>query len=343
MANGYTRAAFESIPGNETNTPTLSTKVIFEPVRSAEAKINKKDLERDDENRNVDEPIAVLPDSYEPDFSGECRMYPDVAGFELKAILGPPTTTAGNGVITDPDAATIPAGATRHVWQAPYGPSGPSPLTTERILAYSDESSFFKAKGCATSKLEIDSPQSGGVGMKWEGTALHLGRIANPALTPTYEALTIAPFVRGNLSIQSWLGSTATFEDFGVGIEAPVEAVPSLGIASMFPDLMEKGEGPIRVFGSVPKRHIDPDDWDALVAATGFAIKVRWQSTVNIGATSYKYALWLECPHVQYRDGAAEALQNKRRHGATFDWAAAYNGTPGSSKWTLVNATASYA
>jgi hypothetical protein len=105
---------------------------------------------------------------------------------------------------------------------------------------------------------------------------------------------------------------------------------------------MEKGDGPIVVTGSIPKRVIDPDDWDALVAGTGFAVKARWQSTVVIGATSYKYTLWLECLNAQYVDGGPEALANKRRLGGSFNWKSTYNGTAGSTKLTLVNATASY-
>jgi hypothetical protein len=104
-----------------------------------------------------------------------------------------------------------------------------------------------------------------------------------------------------------------------------------------------EGRRPIVVSGSIPKRHIDVDDFDALIAATPFTVKVKWQSTVSIAATSYKYTLWLECPNAQYVAGQPNPLMNQRRHGATFDWKATYAGSAGSSKWTLVNATTSYA
>jgi hypothetical protein len=84
------------------------------------------------------------------------------------------------------------------------------------------------------------------------------------------------------------------------------------------------------VTGSIPKRVIDADDYDALLAATGFAVKIRWQSTVNIGATAYKYTLWLELLNAQYMDGGPEALANKRRHGGSFNWKATYAGAAGS-------------
>jgi hypothetical protein len=343
VANGYLHSAFELTPGNETNTPTLSTKVLYTPLISFNPKLNPSPLMRDDELRGVDEPIAILPESYAPDWDLETRAYPDVLGFELKAILGSPTTTAGNGVITDPDGVAIPTTATRHVWTAPYGPSGASPQTTQRQAAYVDEANFYKLKGAATTSLSLDSPESGGVSLKASGSANYMTPIADPSLTPAYESLSIAPFERAFLQIQLWLTGTSVFEDFAVAVENPSEIVRTLGIASRFPDLVEKGDGPIVVSGSVPKRHIDSDDYNALRDATGFAIKVRWQSVVVIGATSYKYTLWLECPNVQYTAGGPEALANRRRTGATFDWKATYAGSPGSSKWTLVNATSSYA
>jgi hypothetical protein len=122
-----------------------------------------------------------------------------------------------------------------------------------------------------------------------------------------------------------------------------MDAAHTLGSTSKFPDQLERGDGPgVIVTGSIPKRQIATADYDALLAATGFAVKIRWQSTVVIGATAYKYTLWFEALNAQYMDGGPEALANKRRHGGSFNWKATYAGAAGSSKWTLVNATASY-
>lgn len=342
MANGYAHAALESIPGNETNTPTLSTKVIYEPVQQMQIDPGPSHMARDDENRNVDEPLALLAEKYDPKWSMQSRMYPDMLGFELAAMLGLPTTTAGNGTITDPDTVVIPTGATRHVWTAPFGPAGLSPKTAQRQAAYVDEGFFLKAKGCGTDSLSIDSPDSGGAILKTSGPALYVARVSDPALTPTYEALSIAPFERSHLTLPTWLASTAETEDFSVAISNPMETVRTLGIASKFADQMEKGDTPIVVSGAIPKRVLDADDWDAMMAATGFVVKARWQSTVVIGATTYKYTLWIECLNAQYTDGTPDPLSNKRRLGATFNWKSTYNGTPGSTKITLINATTSY-
>lgn len=342
MANGYLHGLFESIPGNETNAPTPSTKVIYIPVRSFGPRLGVNHLDRDDELRNVDEPIQVLPEAYAPGWDLETRAYPDVLGFLLKGALGSPVTTAGDGIITDPDAGTVPATATRHVWTAPYGPSGVSPQSIQWQPVYKDQSFYLKLKGCGTDSISIDSPGSGGVDVKASGPANYIVRGADPALTPTYESLAIPPFERSHLTLPTWLTGTGETEDFNIAISNPMDQVQTLGIASKFPDVLEKGDGPITVTGSVPKRIIDPDDWDALVAGTAFTVKAKWQSTKVIAATSYFYTLWFEANNCQYVEGSVNPLANRRRHGGDFSFKATYSGAAGSSKWTLVNGTASY-
>jgi hypothetical protein len=340
MATGYLHTLFESTPGNEVNTPTLGTKITYTPLITFAPALNPNPLERDDELRGVDEPIAVLPEAYDPTWSLNTRMYPDVAGTELKALLGPPTTTAGNGVITDPDAVAIPTGATRHVWTIPFGPSGINPQTTQRQAAYKDESVFFKLKGCATDTFSISSPATGGVQLQASGPALYMNRIADPSLSPTYESLTIPPFLRSQLTL-TWLTGSSVTEDFTINVANPMSTVRTMSAASYFPDTVEKDAGPYVFSGSIPKRHIDQDDYDALLNSTGFAAKARWVSTVVI-ASGYKYSLWIQFLNCQYTGGGPDALQNARRLPASFDFKSTYSGTPGSTVVTLVNATASY-
>lgn len=341
MATGYLHGKFESTPGNEDNTPTLSTKEIYVPLISFEPGLNPAPLDRDDELRNSDEPLQVLPEAYSPEWSLESRVYPDSIGYFLKEILGAPVTTAGNGVITDPDAVAVPTGAYRHVWTAPYGPAGASPLTSQLQASYADQSTFFKLKGAAAANLAITTPETGGARFTTSGPANYMARQSNPSLTPAYEALSIPPFMRGHLTIDTWLSGTATTEDFDVGIENPVETVRSLGISSAFPDVVEKGEGMIVVSGSIPKRQLNADDYDALLNATRFAVKVKWANTAII-ASAYPYKLFLEGDGAQYVGGGPSALVNSRRIGASFDWKMTSDGAGASSTWTLVNSTASY-
>ena len=341
MPSGYVEERFESIPGNETNSPTLSTKKFYPPLQSFGPKLGAKPLSRDDELRNQDEPLPVVPDAFEPSWEYKGRAYPDSLGWALKHICGAPVTTAGDGIIKDPDEVAIPIGATRHVFAAPFGPAGASPLTTQMIASYLDQSTFFKLKGAACAELSLESPEEGGATISRSGPALHLARIANPAITPAYEALSIRPFIRGNLTLK-WLTGTGTTQDFSLSIANPVEAARSLGIASKSPDIMEKAnEGPIVVSGSIPKRQLDSDDIDALINATGFEAVAKWVND-SIIASSYPYKLFVGMANCQYTGGEPDALANQRRHGASFDWKSTA-ATTGSTTITLVNATASYA
>lgn len=344
MPAGYVHCAGESIPGNETNVPTLTTKLLYPPAQSWGPKTNPKHLMRDDEIRNQDEPLSVFTDSYEPDWEAEMRAYPDLLGFYLRILLEAPVSTAGDAIITDPDAVVIPVGATKHVWTAPFvgaGATNASPLTMQAQPAYKDQSVFFKQKGMAIEEFELETPEEGGAAIKMSGPNLYTVRQADPSLTPVYEALSVRPFVRGNLTLPTWLTGTGTTEDFSFKVNNKVEAVKSLGIASKFPDVMEKdNEGPVVVTGEIPKRQLDLDDWDALINATGFAAKAKWISD-SIIASAYPYKLFFEMSNCQYVDGDPDPLSNKRRHGAKYSFRSTSAGAA-STTITLVNATALY-
>lgn len=341
MANGYWRGEFEASPGNESTSPSLSTKIIYVPVITAGISAGTAHIDRDDELRGNDEPTSLIPDTYAPSWSMESRAYPDTIGFLLKALLGAPTTTAGNGVITDPDSATIPTGAYRHVWTSPFGPSGDSPQTAQLQYAYKDQSAFFKLRGAAVSDFGISNPETGGSRVTASGLGTYLTRIADPSLTPSYESLSVRPFTRSNLTL-SWLSGTATSENFDINCSNPIEATRSMSVASKYPDQMQKGNDGITTWtGSIPKRSIDPDDWDAMINATGFSAQARWVSDTTI-ASSYPYKLYAVMTNAQYTGGDPADLANVRRIGASFDWKATSAGSA-SMALTLVNATSSYA
>lgn len=343
MPTGYARIAYESTPGNETNTPTLSTKKLFPPLQELAPKPGTAPLSRDDEVRNTDEPLAVIPEAYNPTWDLNVRAYPDTLAFLLKLAVGAPTTATGDGVITDLGGTAIPTGAYRHRWTAPFGPSGPSPLSAQLDIAYSDQSVFYKAKGAGVSEFGVTSPEEGGAQVSASGPCLYMDRQADPSLTPSYEALSIRPFTRGNLTLPSNLSGTGTTEDFTVSISNPISPYRSLGIASRWPDILEKdAEGPIVVSGEINKRQLDPDDVDALKNATGFALRAQWVSDSNIGATSYPYKFSVKCDNAQYTEGDPDSLMNRRRHGHSFNWKSTTTST-GSTTIEVVNATSSYA
>lgn len=342
MPNGYARLAYESTPGNETNAPTLSTKKLFPPLTSLAPKPGTAHLSRDDEVRNQDEPLAVIPEAYAPTFDMGVRAYPDTVAFLLGLVCGAPTTTAGDGVITDLAGTAVPSGAYRHRWTAPFGPSGASPRTAQIDAAYSDQSVYYKMKGAGISDLSLESPEEGGAMVSASGPCLYLDRQSNPSLTPSYESLAVRPFTRGDLTLPSNLSGTGTTQDFSVSISNPMEAVRSLGIASRWPDVLEKdNEGPIVVSGEINKRQLDADDIDALKNATGFALTATWKSS-SVIASGYGYSMAVKVDNAQYVDGEPDALQNRRRHGHSLSWKSTTAST-GSTTLEVVNATASYA
>lgn len=351
MPTSYARLAGESTPGNETTTPTYSTKKTFVPADEVEISRNEQFLERDDEMRGLSEPIPIIAETYAPSWRLHSRLYPDTFGQVMADAFGIGATgetggthyaaTAGNGVITDPDAVAIPVGVTRHVWTFPLGPSGASPKTHQLIAAYKDQGVFWEARGCATEEITIDTPEQGGAMLTARGPAAWADTTADPALTAAYEAVGVRPFMRSGLTVVTWLTGSAETSDFGITITQPVDMVRTLGGASKYPDAVEKGEGLVLVTGSIDKRFIDIDDINALEAATEFATKTRWKSDTVI-ASGYTYGLWIELSAAQYSEGSHDPLSNKRRHGSRFGFRAARNASA-SCTITLCNATASYA
>lgn len=344
MPKGYLRQQHESSPAYEGAEVELGEKVLDAPAISVDNSPEPSPMERDDEMRGVDEPLQIFEDEFNPTWGLSSRAYPDLLGFELCKVLGLPTSTAGDGEeVKDPDGVVIPDGATRHVWTAPFGPAGPSPLTTDMILAYTEENTFVHITGAGAEEFTLGSEEAGGVKLGTKGPALFWEHIDDPELVPAPESLAIRPFMRRGLEVVTWQGNPRHLEQFGVTISNPIEAARSMASGSGFPDLLEKGEGPIVVTIEAPKRHINPADLDALLRAERFAMKARWISQSMIGATSYPYGLWLEGDGAQYTGGGPASLENKRRIGSNYTAKLTSDGVGASSKFTLVNATPSYA
>lgn len=351
MPQGYVQLRGEQIPGNESVSPTLSTKTLYVPADEFTVDQGAAFLERDDELRGLSEPVPHIPETYGGKWNLKSRLYPDTLGMTLACMFGVSATgetgathytaTTGNGIITDPDGTTVPTGATKHVWVAPFGPSGVSPKTFQAYAAYKDQGVYFRAKGAAVEQLSIDTPDTGGAQLEASGGAAYLDSVSDPSLTATPETLATRPFMRSGLLVASWLTGTATFADFGLQISQPVDYVRSLGTESKHPDVVEKGEGLFVIGGSADKRQLDVDDFNALRDATEFSAKARWRSDTVI-ASSYRYAFWVELSAAQYTDGNIAPLSNKRRLGASWNFAARRNASA-SVTLTLINNVSSYA
>lgn len=346
MASGYLRVAREASggPGNETNSPTLATKKTFIPITGFNIDPGTNHMERGDELRNSQLNPAILAESYDPKWDLSSRAYPDVLAQMLTCLFGPPTTTAGNGTITDLGGTAIPATAYRHRWgDTPV--AGANPATSQFDIGYTMLATpvYYKAKGAAVEALEVESPAEGGVMIKASGPAAYADEQSNPSLTPTYESLSVRPFTRANLTIPTNLSGTGEVDDFTLSISNPVETHRTLGIASEWADTVEyANEGVVVTSGTIPKRILDSTDLAALKAATGFALLAKWESD-SIIASSYPYKFIVSVANAQYTSGKPGELGNRRRIGLEdVGWVSTSADGSTATQFEVVNATSAY-
>lgn len=319
---------------NTTLTPyRLSTNKLYLPARSMRLSPAPEHLDRSDELRGITGAVPRLIETYGPGGSLSLRAYPKALTwlFNLAGFVG--THTAGDGIITDPDTNVIPVGAERWVFTKRDAITAQS---AQVRCNYKDEDVLLTGHGFAVSSLAL--PSSGELTADWMG--LVLNRAAHDSTTnPAVTSAAIPPFRRGDLFL-TWLSGGGSVSDFNFTIASALERVRTMSLnpPSYFPDVLEFGDEQVYVTGSIPKRVLSGTDYDALLAATTFAAKARWTSPKVIGATAYKYSLWVEMPACQYVAGDADEIGNKRRFGASYDFFAAYDETAGYDvKITLVN------
>jgi len=343
----FMQMALEESPLNQVTwddatTPSrVSTDKLYLPSRAARLSPAPGYLSRADELRGIAGSVPDLIDIYTPAGSLSERAYwKDLTWLlSLAGFVG--VRTAGDGIITDPDAVVIPSGGPqRWVFSKKTGITA---QTAQIIINYANELARFQGNGYGVSSLGLNAAGE----LTAELLGCYLQRLAVDTTTvPTLVASAIPPLRRGDLTL-TWLTGGGTPADFSFAIENPLEGAPGwlLDPASFFPSSLEfAGDQQVRVTGSVPKRVLDADDFDALLNASTFSAKARWKSTKSIAATSYKYSLWVEMPACQYVGGDADEITNRRRRGASFDWYAAWDESAGYDvRFTLVNDTTAIA
>jgi hypothetical protein len=214
---------------------------------------------------------------------------------ELSGFVG--THTSGDGVITDPDAATIPVGAHRWVFTKRDAINA---QTAQLRLNHRDENVLLTGNGYAVSQLDLNA--AGALTAALLG--LYVSRAAADTTTvPAYESFAIPPLRQGELYL-NWLAGGGIPADFSLKITNPLEGVNDLSQAttSFFPQAMEFGDKQAAVTGSIPKRVLAAADFDALLALTTFSATARWKSSKVIGGD-----------RLQVRDVGADARLPVRR------------------------------
>jgi hypothetical protein len=344
MALKYVEARFETgaTPGKESGvSASFAAKTIYLPALSFSMDTQPNPLERDDEMRTVNEAIRYEQESFTPTWTLRTRMYPDSFAFMMKAHLGAPVTTAGDGVIVDLAAVVIPVGATRHTWASPYA-IGAAPQTIMFRVTDPESSMFWDVRGATVETCEIGVPDAGGITVTWSGKANYISNIADPALTASYESLAIAPFLRAYATL-SWLASSANTDTVSWTIGKQVEHTRTFGGASKWPDLVEHGEGVVQLSGTIDKRTINATDWAALIAATRFT-QLTTLTHTSIIATAYPYKVFIQAPNTSasYSTGGPDDIMNRKRTPASFAFRVTRDSAQ-SASIQVVNATASYA
>ena len=339
----YLRINIEETPRYE-GAPTanpfrISSNNLDLPITSGRITPNPQQMDRSDELRNIEGSPPRIPDAFEPEGGLAVRAYLNAMPYLLQIAGYQGVATAGNGVITDPDAAIIPTGVTRWVFNKRTFAANAQAKTAQIIAAYTEASTFLKGQGYGISNLTLNA--AGEVGADLMGMVCL--RVADPVITPSFESLAILPMRRADLQIQSWLAGTGETDDFTVAIANPLVRRKGLGIATRtyFPDKMFPGDERVVVSGTIPKYALDPEDVDALIASSTFVAKARWQSDKFVGATAKPYSMWIEMPACQLISGQPDELGNRRRYGANYDWVASWDEAAGyDARITILNATA---
>lgn len=327
----------------EGSTATLSSSVFFPPATEIGLGFDPQTEDRTDEARGVLEPLS-------PDIVGQgvqtgpwnMRLYPNFLGLALFLCLGAPTSTAGDGVITAPDASVIPTGATRHVWDSATL-TGAIRYARVRRGWPSPTSAFLRTLGVTVPELtlhagDVNAFSSAEVSL----SGLFTDIISDPSLTVTTDAPQVLPFKYAHTTITTWLANTAQPTSIDFTISNPVEPYKDMGVTSNFYTNFDRpndaGSAAPRMSGSVQKRYLDSDDITAMLNGTEFTVLTKWVHSVNIGATAYPYKLFIEGT-AKYTGMDMDTVQNRPRSGAAvpFSFGKPGSGSGSAFKITLVN------
>jgi hypothetical protein len=212
-------------------------------------------------------------------------IFPRPADLGLFMLLfaGGATHTAGDATITDPDSASVPVGA--HRWVYAFADDVPQ---TVQITAKDAGGKYWRLTGAGLNSMPFKFGDDGVLSCDLEFIGLFGGEIANPSLSPLFDAAT--PFRQGDMTLE-WLTGSATTKGFDFTCKAGLETDKGFSVVSDYPDTIQFGNDEDSlpdIAGNIDKRTIDSDDIDALHEGGQFAavIKLTHRETIKRAAVN---------------------------------------------------------
>lgn len=344
MASGdqYLQMLVEAAPNAEATPNAISTTAFYRPLQNFSLNPTPVYDDRTDEFRGTAQPIT--PDVTGKTITsgtGEGRMYANQVVLEFLGMFGYVAPVVGNGVLTDPDGGTPPAATYKYVWDsATINPALVRSFQMRRSWG-NNTGLFVLDRGVTVTALELRvGDQNAPSTFSADYSGLYQTDIADPSLTPAYDATTILPFYRANFSVPTWLTGSSTPINATFNFTNPVEPTPGFS-SSQWPTAWQRpdavGSVP-RLTGTLDLQSVDVQDYQAFLAGTPFTYKCRWISAQNIGATSYKYSMWIEGA-ASYSGYDSGQMEHNLRNAASVPFTAGASGGTSAYKVTVICGT----
>ena len=251
------------------------------------------------------------------------------------------TTTSG-AVGSNTDSLGNGATSGAYIWEleprngAAGERSANTPLSFQLDADYGDPWLF--AQGCGASQVQMGTDGA----FTMSGPALYAERyLADPSMSPSYDAPTVHPIMFRDLEIDAWGGAAVCdIRSFSWGVDASQVAEDSACTQGGWPDRLYFDGNHTVLSGTVDTSVFNKLTWDHMMAADTFAMTASYLTQSEIGSTGVPYTMRVRMPAVQLGEGGGpEALEAKRRHGGSWPWTATLDASAGySHRIIIVNA-----
>lgn len=336
-AKGYVQLAVESAPNFQNTANSVSSTVFYAKASSFQWAPKAIRVDRSNELNGLSDNVLQDVIAYDPaPVTYTSQLYPTSFGLWMTAAHGYTAAVAGNGSsTTDPDGVTTPVGSYLYTWTA--GTTNTLTRSLQAKFVYPDQAVFGELQSLVPTNLKI-SQSTEEIGLAVTGESGYYQQIADPSLTPTYDAWSIKPFHRADHKVETWLASTGTPVTIDYTLNNPVTFTRTLS-GSAYADQVVRTGVDLRLTADLTVYNLATADIAASLAGTSFTVLSRFKSPQFITG-SYPYQLWI-AGTAMYGDITPDALQHKILHGGKIPIVFGNNGAA-SYTITLATSVASY-